>query len=216
MPIYNGIEFIDQSVMSIINQTYKNWELLIGINGHLKDSEVYMKAKKYETISTKIKVIDFHNIKGKSKTLNEMLKYCNPKYSHVALLDVDDMWHIDKLRQQCQYLDKFDVVGTQCIYFGDINGISPSIPLGIITHFDFKSVNPIINSSVVLRKELCYWDDESGIDGVEDYDLWLRLKRDGKHFFNIKDIYVYHRIHNTSSFNSKGNGNLVNIILKKY
>jgi len=35
MPIYNGIEFIEESVKSIIKQTYTEWELIIGINGHL-------------------------------------------------------------------------------------------------------------------------------------------------------------------------------------
>ena len=34
MPIYNGIEYIGESVSSIIGQTYGNWELIIGVNGH--------------------------------------------------------------------------------------------------------------------------------------------------------------------------------------
>ena len=34
MPIYNGIELINESVMSIIQQKYTHWELIIGINGH--------------------------------------------------------------------------------------------------------------------------------------------------------------------------------------
>ena len=42
LPIYNGIEFIDESVQSVINQTYTEWELLIGINGHFKNSELYL------------------------------------------------------------------------------------------------------------------------------------------------------------------------------
>ena len=51
MPIYNGIEFIDESVSSILKQTYDKWELLIGINGHPENSEVYKIAQKYETIN---------------------------------------------------------------------------------------------------------------------------------------------------------------------
>lgn len=45
MPIYNGVEFIDESVGSIISQTYTDWELLIGINGHPANSDVYQIAK---------------------------------------------------------------------------------------------------------------------------------------------------------------------------
>ena len=91
MPIYNGIEFINESVPSILNQTYINWELIIGINGLPQNSQTYLIAKEYENKSNKIKVFDLFTIKGKSEALNEMLKFC--KYDYIALLDVDDIWH---------------------------------------------------------------------------------------------------------------------------
>ena len=47
MPIYNGIEFIDESVSSIMQQTYTEWVLIIGVNGHPPNSEVFQKAVKY-------------------------------------------------------------------------------------------------------------------------------------------------------------------------
>ena len=62
IPIYNGVEFIDESVMSVINQTYTEWELLIGINGHPENSSVFITAKEYENKSNKIRVFDFFNI----------------------------------------------------------------------------------------------------------------------------------------------------------
>jgi glycosyltransferase involved in cell wall biosynthesis len=83
MPIYNGIEFISESVPSIINQTYKEWELIIGINGHIQNSDVYEKAKKWETKDNRIKVLDLYEIKGKSNALNEMVKYSN--YDWISL-----------------------------------------------------------------------------------------------------------------------------------
>ena len=69
MPIYNGIEFINDSVMSIIQQKYTNWELLIGINGHPPNSEVFKIAQKYAELNSNIRVYDFTDIKGKSNTL---------------------------------------------------------------------------------------------------------------------------------------------------
>ena len=98
IPIYNGIEYIDESVSSVLKQTYNEWELLIGINGHPPNSEVYQKAKEYEAKSDKIRVIDFYPTRGKSNTLNEMIKLC--KYDYIALLDVDDIWHEQKLEIQ--------------------------------------------------------------------------------------------------------------------
>ena len=62
MPIYNGTEYLEESVGSILKQSYDHWELLIGINGHEKESSVYQIAKKYETTDKRIKVFDLHEI----------------------------------------------------------------------------------------------------------------------------------------------------------
>ena len=208
MPIHNGIEFLEESLNSIKNQKYKNWEVIIGVNGHQKESEVYKKAKKYE--SEKIKVFDLFNIKGKSKSLNKMLDLCN--YDWISLLDVDDYWLPEKLEEQIKYIDKYDVIGTKCKYFGDSSDI-PNIPTNDISGFNFLDSNPIINSSCLLRKELCYWEENNIL---EDYDLWLRLWKQKKKFFNISKVLTMHRIHNNSAFNSKGNDNYVSNLKQKY
>lgn len=211
IPVYNGIEYIDESVSSVISQTYDKWQLIIGINGHFKNSQIFQQAKQYE--SDKIKVIDMYTINGKSAALNEMVKQCS--YDYVAILDVDDIWHPEKLRVQIQYLQSYDVIGSNCIWFGDINDIIPQIPQLDISDFDFKQVNPIINSSSIIRKDLCWWD-ENIHSGVEDYDLWIRLRLLRCKFYNCPEILVKHRIHQTSAFNSKGNHNAVPELLAKY
>lgn len=206
MPIYNGIEFIDESVGSILNQTFSDWELIIGINGLPENSDEFKKASDYK--SEKIQVLDLFTIKGKSSALNEMIKYC--KYVHVALLDVDDIWHDKKLEKQVPFIEKYDVVGSRCIYFGDINGVVPYNPVGDISMFDFFRINPIINSSCIIRKELCFWNE----NGIEDYDLWLKLRNQNKVFYNCSEVLVKHRIHKTSAFNANGNNNLVGDLKK--
>jgi glycosyltransferase involved in cell wall biosynthesis len=212
MPVYNGIEFINESVISVINQTFKNWELIIGVNGHPKDSDIYNIAQKYENIDPRIKVYDLFNIKGKSNSLNYMIKYCNYKY--VALLDVDDIWHIKKLEIQSKFMHKYDVIGTKCIWFGDVENVIPKIPLYNFSNFDFSKVNPIINSSSITRKELCFW--KNNFDGVEDYDLWIRLRKLNKKFYNCPELLVKHRIHKKSAFNSKKNGDKVKPLLESH
>lgn len=211
IPIYNGIEFIDESVSSVIAQTYDKWEIIIGVNGHPQNSEVYQRAKQYE--NNRIKVFDLYTIKGKSSALNEMVKHCSHDY--MAILDVDDIWHPEKLRVQSSFLNSYDIVGSNCVYFGDTNDIVPPIPQLDISAFDFKLVNPIINSSSITKKKLCYWD-ENIHSGVEDYDLWIRVRLQGCKFYNCPEILVKHRIHQASAFNSKGNNDAVPALLKKY
>ena len=121
-----------------------------------------------------------------------MIKYCN--YDYIALLDVDDIWYPQKLEIQSIWLNAYDVIGTNCIWFGDRAGVVPSIPQNDFSNFDFAKVNPIINSSVVVRKELWWWDHK--IDGVEDYDLWIRIRKQNKRFYNCPQITVKHKVHN--------------------
>ena len=196
MPIYNGIEYIGDSVSSILAQTFTGWELIIGVNGHEPMSSVYLIAKKYEKYAN-VKVLDLQGVRGKPNALNEMVKHC--RYDYIALLDVDDVWHPDKLEKQSGYLNRYDVIGTNCLYFGERN-LVPKLPHGDLAAADFFEYNPIINSSAVIRKELCWWD--SRFD-VEDYELWLRLRKGGKTFYNLADILTKHRIHRQSAFNTK-------------
>lgn len=212
MPIYNGIEFIEESVGSVINQIYNDWELIIGINGHEENSDVYKIAKKYEQINNKIKVHDLYFINDKSSALNKMLEFCN--YDYVALLDVDDIWHEKKLLIQTSLLGKYDVIGSRCIYFGNLNGTVPNIPIGDLReiNYDFFTANPMINSSTIINKKLCHWN----LNNIEDYDLWLRLYKQNKTFYNFSQILVKHRIHNKSAFNSKGNHLSVPNLLKQH
>jgi len=209
LPIYNGIEFIHESVSSIYFQTYNKWELIIGINGHPKESEIYKIAKEYETKDSRIKVLDLYTIKGKSNALNEMIKHC--QYDWISLIDVDDKWLPKKLESQISYMDNYDIIGTYCKYFGDRND-QPSIPGGDLKNHNFTNVNPIINSSCLIRKPLAIWEE----NGIEDYDLWLKLWKQGKCFYNVESIQVMHRIHQDSAFNAKGNHLKVNNLIKKY
>jgi len=206
LPIYNGIEYIEESVSSILDQTFTEWELLIGINGHPPNSDIFLKAKTLE--SEKIKVFDFdlNIVKGKSETLNELLKYCS--FDYVALIDVDDIWLPTKLDIQVSIiqLNIYDVIGTNGIYFGD-KSHKIDIPSGDLNNLNFKNYNPVINSSVIIKKELCFWKN----DCIEDYELWLRLKKEEKRFYNCNEILIKHRIYPNSFFNSKGNSDEENL-----
>ena len=137
-----------------------------------------------------------------------MLKYAS--FPYIALLDVDDIWNENKLAIQSNYLSDYDVVGANCIWFGEKPGIVPKIPTGNFTRFDFTRLNPIINSSVILKKELCLWEDIE----VEDYELWLRLRKQGKTFYNCKEILVMHRIHSDSFFNNTNHNSSIELVKK--
>ena|ERR1017187_2367158 len=195
MPLYNGAEFLYRSAASVISQTYSDWELLIGVNG-LEEQECNRIIDKMNALhDDRIRVVSFSH-KGKSKTLNELLAVS--KYDVICLLDVDDRWVPQKLEKQLTYINDYDVVGSDCRYFGKKFG-SPRIFLGKLTAPMFSFQNPVINSSVMMKKNGVHWEEEW--EGLDDYNLWVNLLHQGKEFYNVPEILVYHRIHGKSYFN---------------
>jgi len=197
MPVYNGIEFLQESLPSVKRQTHRDWELLIGINGHSDASSLVKTAETLRNGDNRIRIL-VQSTKGKSDSLNDLMQYVTGEW--VALLDVDDMWDITKLEEQIQAIrPDIAVVGTHCRYFGDLSG-SPAIPMGYIDPVVLKTVNPIINSSSLIRKEYCRWTNDYD---VEDYELWMRICLAGGKLFNVPAVLVSHRIHRASAFNGK-------------
>lgn len=202
--IYNGIEYFEECLDSILNQTFQNFEILIGINGWDFKSICFKKCKditqldKYSHLDIKIYDCGKFNVKNsKSKTLNFLVTKSVNDY--VAVLDVDDKWCINKLEKQINYLKYYDVIGTKCQYFGESQKI-PKIPVNDLTNFNFKLFNPIINSSSIIKKKLAFWSCDTW--GVEDYELWCSLKDKNYKFFNLNEILTFHRVYSNSFFNS--------------
>ena len=87
MPNYNGEKYIEESLNTVLNQTYKNWELLI-IDDCSKDRSVELIKEKYN--DKRINLIELKENKGSSHARNIGLKYSKGKY--IAFLDSDDLW----------------------------------------------------------------------------------------------------------------------------
>jgi teichuronic acid biosynthesis glycosyltransferase TuaG len=203
IPIYNGVEFLDESLSSVINQTYTNFEVIIGVNGHEIHSDIWNIIVTKASVDKRIRVRHYLNdeniINKKSASLNQMIK--DATYDTICLLDVDDIWLPTKLEKQMEIWKTkiYQVIGTGAIYIGTHNS-EINIPTGDISEFNILQVNPIINSSCMISKIDAYWNSDTL---VEDYDMWLRLFMLKKKIYNIQEILVKHRIHNSSAFNGK-------------
>ena len=200
---YNGERYIEKSIESIINQTYKDWELLIGFNGTIDGSKEIV--KKFQ--DSRIRVFDYGMDAGKAKTLNKMVK--ESKGDWFAIQDDDDIWLPKKLERQMLKAEEFDVIGTQIMYVNEEDS-----PTGkpILSEDDFtikqKSLagdNQIANSSAIFKKDCL--DSVGGwsetLEGIEDFDFWLKIMRNNYNFVNLSSIEVFHRLHSKSNFNTK-------------
>ena len=200
IPLYNGLEFLAETLQSIRAQTFQRFEILIGVNGWPSNSEVYQKALLFQTATCK--VMDLPACNGKAEALNALVKEARGPW--IALCDADDLWVPEKLKIQydcIHHFPQFDVFGSMAEYFGEMSG-NPAIPIGDLSSENFFNGNPLLHSATVLRKSLAEWNGENRI--LEDYELWIRLRYQKRvKLLNIPYVLMKHRIHKTSHFNNR-------------
>ncbi|QCJ45309.1 glycosyltransferase family 2 protein [Bacillus sp. S3] len=113
VPLYNGEKYIEETILSIINQTYKNIEIIVIDDGSSDQSAVITKnlMKQYSNI----KYI-YQNNQGVSVARNKGMKEASGEF--VTFLDSDDFWHTQKIEKQIQ-----QVISSQMkvCYSGHIN-----------------------------------------------------------------------------------------------
>lgn len=99
MPTYNSIDFLNESISSVLNQTYKNIQFIIVDDGSTDGSYEYIKK---EFNDNRIELYKLEENQGICKALNYGLK--KVKGDFIARIDSDDVWYLDKLDKQYSYL----------------------------------------------------------------------------------------------------------------
>ncbi|MBA6381819.1 glycosyltransferase [Colwellia sp. BRX10-6] len=206
IPAYNCEQYLKATVLSIIEQTYNNIEIII-INDGSSDST--------ETISQKL-VQRFFNVfyfkqvnSGVSSARNNGLTKCNGDY--ICFLDGDDLWPATKIAAQVEFLENNPQYNFVC---GDylevdhdfqINGRSASIisqnldleKSGWVYCKQLKGMHIHIITLMFRRNVLNEIYFDSGLKIAEDYDLWLRITANYQIAF-LDACLAYYRRHPNS------------------
>ena len=104
MNCYNGEKYLKQSIISIINQTYKNWELIFFDNCSKDNSLKILNSIK----DKRIRVYKSKSYLGLYNARNRAISYAKGKY--ITFLDVDDIWIKKKLSVQLKYILKHKII----------------------------------------------------------------------------------------------------------
>jgi glycosyltransferase involved in cell wall biosynthesis len=199
---HNGEKYLKYSIESILNQTFKEIEILVGFNVTTDNSKSIIKSYN----DNRIRIFDYDE-KGKAKTLNKLIK--ETKFEWLAMQDDDDIWMPNKLEKQINYINEYDVIGTFCNYIGATGNMVGSSKIKSL-HDDIIPLslggdNQMVNSSTIFKKkdilEIGGWQED--LDGIEDFDVWLKLMRKSKKFINVPEPLILHRLHAQSNFNTK-------------
>lgn len=112
MPSYNCARFLEDSIKSVISQTYSNWELLIVDDCSTDDSlEI---ARKFATTDSRISV--FRNKKNSGAAVSRNFAIKKAKGKWIAFLDADDLWSAEKLEKQINFMKKHNYSFSYTLY----------------------------------------------------------------------------------------------------
>lgn len=190
MPVYNAEQYLAEAVVSILNQTYKNIELVAVNDGSKDNSQAIL--EEFAKNDTRLRIIRQKNT-GIVGALNRGIK--ESKGVYIARMDADDVSFLRRIEKQVKLLDEAPNAVLVATGFEVIDEDSEFMYREIIprANADLKRTlllyNPIAHGSVLLRKaaveKIGGYSADCG--PTEDYELWMRLSKEGD-FLGVEDL----------------------------
>jgi len=217
LPVYkkDKVEYLSKSIESILYQTYKNFDVYIGVDGPVGDD--LKQCLDLLDRQNQINIVWFPENRGLACVLNDLLDICFKEgYEYIARMDADDISMTDRFEKQVKYLDEhpeIDVVG------GAINEIDedgnyrnktiiyPETPEECRAFFSKR--NPHAHPAVMFRKS--FFDKLNGKKYRSEYRqnqdtmLWYDGLMSGTQHANIPDVVLNFRMTN-AMFKKRRNG----------
>ncbi|WP_318411633.1 glycosyltransferase family 2 protein [Photobacterium leiognathi] len=193
-PIYNAEKYIIETIESVINQTYKNWEYIL-VDDCSTDNTVNLINDSFRNDS-RIKVISSPSNGGAGLARNIGLEKASSNY--IAFLDSDDLWSPTKLEKQIEFMQANNSAIVHCSY-SFIDEESKSIPgrVNVSKYVDLNSYmkNTEIGMSTSLINRNIVGDFRlNPMRTRQDTKLWITLLGKGFIANGLDDDLVLYRI----------------------
>ncbi|WP_179344023.1 glycosyltransferase [Winogradskyella ursingii] len=198
IPLYNKANFIERTLNSVIQQSFKDFEIIIVNDGSTDQSTTIVER----FTDSRIRLIHQTN-KGVADARNKGIAQSNGKY--IALIDADDYWYNDHLEALKIQIEKFPEAGLYCnnyeVFLTESNKQPAQFnfdygtePLIVKDFFKASIINSVAwTSAVAFSKEK--FDALGGfnpqLDTSEDLDLWIRFALNYKVSFNPEITMSY-------------------------
>ena len=202
MSVYNSEKYLSESIESILNQTFSDFEFIIIDDGSIDNSldiiEMYSKK------DSRIQIIRNEINIGLTKSLNKGITFAKGKY--IARMDADDISMPERFKTQLEFLEKnlnIYVVGTNIICVNEAGNYLyecnfPNSPNIIKWNLYFS--NQLAHPSVMMRSDLfliCGYKYDESYRYAQDYELWQNISRNYQ-ISNITKPLLIYRIMNSS------------------
>lgn len=214
LPVYNGEKNLREAIQSILDQSYKYFELIVINDGSTDDSLRIIESFD----DPRIRVFTKLN-SGLVDSLNMGISLSHGNW--IARMDADDICSKDRLEEQIKYIDyDIAVIGTQ-VYFIDSQGNVVKESAFPASHDDIvksmlKLENCIAHPSTLINKSflLSVGSYNPFMEVAEDYDLWLKLSKLGK-IINVNKKLLFLRKHEGNVSLNKIGVSLQNVLVAR-
>ena len=197
LPVSNNQRHCKETIKSILDQDYKNFELLICFNGNTNAYE-----KNIKRTFSRNKKIKFFKISEKNivPALNKLINKAKGQYC--ARIDADDLSKKNRISSQIEYIrkNKSDFLSTNCEVVGNKNDVLYQHE----TNFR-KSLytNPIVHPTIMVKTSHLKKYGYKRIPYAEDYELYLRMWLDGIDFNNLEKNLLDYKLNISNIKNYK-------------
>ncbi|WP_166960019.1 glycosyltransferase family 2 protein [Yeosuana marina] len=203
-PMFNSETYLSETVNSVLNQTYTNWELLL-----IDDGSTDRTLEIAQTLTSKYSnIILFKNEKNLGAALSRNKGILEAKGSYIAFLDADDLWKPEKLEKQISFMtdDRCDVCFSSYELIDEKgNSLHKTVKaLPVLTYHKLLKSNYIGNLTGIYNAEVLGEITTPNLRKRQDWLLWLEaIKRSGKPAKSLLKSLAYYRVREDSMSSNK-------------
>jgi glycosyltransferase involved in cell wall biosynthesis len=192
IPVYKNIHFLQDSLSSVVNQTYPNIEIIVVDDGSNASKQIFTICDKFKK---KIKIIRFKYNQGVSACLNKAIKVSKGKY--INWLSHDDLFYPTKIDEQIRSLKgSINTISvTNFIIWNSEKNISKNSKLQEQDFINFKNkilIRDIYNFCTFLIPKSLFKKNffRQKLRYVQDYDMMLKLSKKASFSFLNKNLFI--------------------------
>lgn len=203
MNCHNGEKYLKQSIKSVLNQSYSNWELIFWDNNSTDNSKLIVSSFS----DNRIKYFKSENYNKLYESRNLAVKKASGEY--ISFLDTDDMWNKNKIEKQIDFFEKnqdFEVVYTNYYIYEELKKkklikFKKKLPSGMITKNLLRNYTVGILTLCLKRDIFDIYSFHKNFDIIGDFDFVIRLSEKKKIGYLHNPLAIYRN--HTSNLSKK-------------
>ncbi len=204
-PVYNVAGYIEDTIRSVLSQTYAGWEWIL-VDDHSGDESTSI-IEKYLS-DERIRLIKLDKNSGAANARNEGIRQARGRY--LAFLDADDIWLPKKLEKQLEFIKEKEAAFTYTSYeFGDVNADPTGRIVKVLPELNYRKAlsRTIVFTTTVLFDLDLIPKDKVMMKSIpsEDTATWWRIMREGYTAYGLLEVLAIYRRPESSLSSNKVN-----------